>query len=99
MLIYIAIAIVFFFIGKFYTKDTGEGILLGFVATVTFYIGHFGLTLTSGNGHRYLKYEWGIEHSMGSDILFGAIVPLLCFLSFSYLAYKMFKKYKIKMEN
>lgn len=94
MLIYIVIAIIFFSIGKFYTKDSGEGVLLGVVATVAFYIGVFGLTMTSINGHNYLEYKWSIEPSMGTDIFFGAIVPLICLTGFCYLAFKMFKKYR-----
>ena len=94
MLIYCAIAVVFFLIGKIYTKNTGEGIVLGVSAAVASYISIWGLTLTSGRGHSYLKYEWNIEASMGTDIFFGAIVPLVCLVGFSYLGYRAFKKYR-----
>ncbi|MDO6445453.1 hypothetical protein Q4493_06635 [Colwellia sp. 1_MG-2023] len=91
MLIYIVIAIAIFVAFRIYTKKTDDSLLMSLIGTVAVYVGYFGLSLTSGNGHFYLQSKWGITHSFGTDILFGAIVPIICASTFIFFTIKVIK--------
>ena len=97
MLSYIVMALAIFIVFRVYVKKTDDSILMSLIGTVAVYIGYFGLSLTSGNGHFYLQSKWGISHSFGTDILFGAIIPIICAATFIFFTVKVIKAKRKKI--